>query len=204
MDRERYNAIRGRSVAVYGGLVTDAGLTEVEPLPKFLRVLGSTLLAAGLFTAEQKVNHALVNDYPVGGGIMPHKDGPAYRPIVCITSFGSPVVFDFESPVDAVAPIRFSVYVPPKSLLVFKDEAYTDLLHGIKLRSYDEIDVTVIGAPPGFSGTDCISYRGRRVSLTLRHVPYHPIYGCMFEEAEKYQSDEEELADLHPRVKEIA
>ncbi|GAW26915.1 putative alkylated DNA repair protein alkB like 6 [Rosellinia necatrix] len=32
---------------------------------------------------HKRPNHVLINEYPPGIGIMPHKDGSAYHPIVC-------------------------------------------------------------------------------------------------------------------------
>ena len=47
-------------------------------------------------------NHILLNKYKPGDGIMPHKDGPAYYPFVCIISLNSTVLLNFwESPNDA-------------------------------------------------------------------------------------------------------
>lgn len=85
------------------------------------------------------------------GDIQPHQDGPAYFPVVAIVSLGSPVVMDFSPHLgltnstnqsgngmeDIVsgtgAPDRnlqktykpFSVLLMPRSLLIFKDKAYS-------------------------------------------------------------------------------
>ncbi|KAH6813835.1 hypothetical protein C2S51_022853 [Perilla frutescens var. frutescens] len=93
---------------------------------------------------------------------IPHQDGPAYMPVVAILSLGSPVVMDFvphtnlRSTVEASGDnskdiisgpshmemssgenfskdhLPFSVVLMPRSLLIFKDIAYSDYLHGIK------------------------------------------------------------------------
>lgn len=41
-------------------------------------------------------NHVLVNDYPAGIGIMPHSDGPAYRPKVLVLSLNSYCIINFQ------------------------------------------------------------------------------------------------------------
>lgn len=68
--------------------------------------------------------------------MQPHQDGPAYFPVVAILSLGSPVVMDFtphsrfmetsieeDKWLDNHRP--FSVLLMPRSLLIFKDTAYT-------------------------------------------------------------------------------
>lgn len=87
--------------------------------------------------------------------IQPHQDGPAYFPVVAILSLGSPVVMDFiphsrlrtctdtwdnndvksegsgEEPSEIETDKRmdnhhpFSVLLMPRSLLIFKDNAYS-------------------------------------------------------------------------------
>lgn len=78
--------------------------------------------------------------------IQSHQDGPAYFPVVAILSLGSPVVMDFtphqkisvetgfsinnvedEEPSVTETDERkgpFSVVLMPRSLLIFKDQAY--------------------------------------------------------------------------------
>lgn len=81
--------------------------------------------------------------------IQPHQDGPAYFPVVAILSLGSPVVMDFTphsrlrlhakdvednnsdggtSEIEKDKWLHdhcpFSVLLMPRSLLIFKDEAY--------------------------------------------------------------------------------
>ncbi|KAG8633614.1 hypothetical protein MANES_18G121700v8 [Manihot esculenta] len=124
---------------------------------------------SGLFPSA--INHVLINEYLPDQGIMPHQDGPAYFPVVAILSLGSPVVMDFiphsrlrtctdtwdnndvksegsgEEPSEIETDKRmdnhhpFSVLLMPRSLLIFKDNAYSDYLHGIKdseVHQYDE------------------------------------------------------------------
>lgn len=78
---------------------------------------------------------------------QPHQDGPAYFPVVAILSLGSSVVMDFSphlrlrSGDDVISREQcpraeswvpgsdnqhsFSVLMMPRSLLIFKDEAYS-------------------------------------------------------------------------------
>ncbi|GAQ90220.1 oxidoreductase [Klebsormidium nitens] len=86
-------------------------------------------------------------------------------------------------------PSHCSVVLMPRSLLIFKDEAYTDHLHGIDESMEHEIDETVVNLPaleiPGFLDVEQRSFLpslggeslpqtvprlGPRLSLTCRHV----------------------------------
>nr|GMD72813.1 alpha-ketoglutarate-dependent dioxygenase alkB homolog 6 [Ipomoea batatas] len=104
----------------------------------------------GLFPSA--INHVLINEYLPDQGIMPHQDGPAYYPVVAILSLGSPVVMDFtlhpnlrSSTESSTNKIDDKVHeeggtetngvclMPaPSYVLIFKDKAYAEYLHGIK------------------------------------------------------------------------
>ncbi|XP_020517584.1 alpha-ketoglutarate-dependent dioxygenase alkB homolog 6 isoform X3 [Amborella trichopoda] len=130
----------------------------------------------------------------------PHQDGPAYFPIVAILSLGSPAVMNFTPHLKLTECVThvpdqidkhctLSVALIPCSLLIFKDSAYSEYLHGIDDSDIQRIDEVVnIG--------DILSYKeqmmplsseleegdqrtekgsihrsGTRVSLTCRLVP---------------------------------
>jgi alkylated DNA repair protein alkB family protein 6 len=82
--------------------------------------------------------------------LQPHQDGPSYFPVVAILSLGSPVVMDFtpharlkldsqevidkESDGETIETGKekwiddhhpFSIILMPRSLLIFKDKAYS-------------------------------------------------------------------------------
>lgn len=128
-----------------------------------------------------EANHALVNVYDDGCGILPHEDGPLYAPVVCIVSCGASRSMRFEPKRrrESMTTTRmgdegrddddsqalevltsFEVCLPARSLLVFYGAAYTDYLHGID----DETSAED-------ARRDATSAsRGPRVSLTLRRV----------------------------------
>ncbi|KAH9542174.1 hypothetical protein CY35_14G102600 [Sphagnum magellanicum] len=159
------------------------------------------------------INHVLVNEYLPGQGIMPHQDGPLYHPVVAILSLGSPALMRFTPHARILGITKegideqqqqhtrsqggkelstFSVALMPGSLLVFKDSAYEDYLHGIDESSEHMLDETVVNAyacicqdedrhrdglqevqsmPAEEQCTKGILRRtGTRVSLTCRHV----------------------------------
>jgi alkylated DNA repair protein alkB family protein 6 len=83
---------------------------------------------------HKRPNHVLVNEYPPGIGIMPHKDGPAYHPIVCTVSLGASICLNIhqtkeDGTLDKVPVWR--ILQEPRSLLITTARLYTDYLHGI-------------------------------------------------------------------------
>jgi alkylated DNA repair protein alkB family protein 6 len=79
-------------------------------------------------------NHVLINEYLPGQGIMPHKDGAAYHPVVCTVSLGSSICLDVygtkEEGTTENEP-KWKILQEPRSLLITTGEMYTDHLHGI-------------------------------------------------------------------------
>jgi alkylated DNA repair protein alkB family protein 6 len=84
----------GRALKRYGGEVGSRGLTSEEPLPDYFEIICQKLFTDGLFKFNEKPNHVLLNKYRPGDGIMPHKDGPAYFPFVCIISLNSGIILN--------------------------------------------------------------------------------------------------------------
>jgi len=132
--------LRGKRTARFGG---NPGPPFVpEALPRWLEDLCG-VLAEAMGITETPPNHVLVNHYFAGEGILPHTDGPAYDPRAAILSVGSAVVFDFwrdHAHVRNGEAPALSLLLPPRSLLVFTQEAYTSHLHGIADRRYDELE----------------------------------------------------------------
>jgi len=125
-------------------------------IPDLIRQLAEQLVADGY--QNQVANHILVNEYRVGQGIMPHEDGPAFLPNAAIISLLSGTVLDFYSKeLTARSKPVASVYLPPRSLCMITEEAYTSYLHGIAERNADE------GVP-----------RSDRISLTFRYTAQLP------------------------------
>jgi len=140
-------------------------------------------------------NSVRLNSYRPGQGIYPHLDGPVYYPRVAIVSLGSQVVFDFYPRMDndededkrgfswdrdkevPAAPElppgtkpEVSLLLEPGSLLVFDSNAFIYNRHGISSVMEDEIGPQVKNAKEiGLSAGDTLR-RGKRVSLTIRHL----------------------------------
>lgn len=84
-------------------------------------------------------NQCLLNQYFSGKGISPHRDGELYRPCAAVISLLSPALLRFYRRLETSEMVSAgSVFLEPRSLLVFRDAAYTDLYHGIE---DSEVDV---------------------------------------------------------------
>ncbi|KAJ1417279.1 Zinc finger, PMZ-type [Sesbania bispinosa] len=210
----KWKLLKNRRLQNWGGVVHEKGLLP-QALPPWLTNLTQKIYEeSGLFPSA--INHVLINEYLPNQGIMPHQDGPAYFPVVAILSLGSPIVMDFtpharlkldsEDVIDKDLDgetseigkdkwlddhCPFSILLMPRSLLIFKDKAYSGYLHGIKdctVHSYDgAVNETealkLIESDRHFSSSeDAVESIGKeenknilrtstRVSLTCRMVP---------------------------------
>jgi alkylated DNA repair protein alkB family protein 6 len=194
-DAKGWVELSGRRLLNLGGLVTKSGLVPA-PIPKWLqplmtraseRVGGFRGQGESASTAAAAPNHALVNLYRPGEGILPHEDGDAYVPRVAIVSLGSPAVLRFWRrkgrrrrgdgggadddeggvPVPGRDPPDASVLLEPRSLVVFEHEAYSGCYHGIEACVEETIDSSVIN---GDRAPAVVARSGDRVSLTIRRV----------------------------------
>eukprot|EP00928_Gymnodinium_smaydae_P040571 TRINITY_DN27501_c0_g1_i1.p1 TRINITY_DN27501_c0_g1~~TRINITY_DN27501_c0_g1_i1.p1 ORF type:complete len:398 (+),score=26.92 TRINITY_DN27501_c0_g1_i1:85-1278(+) len=165
-----------------------------EPLPSWQQNWITALHNLGVFhPVLYPANSVRINSYAPGQGIYPHMDGPVYYPRAAIISLGSPCVFDFYSRYDldetkrsfawdrehevpsspALAPgakPAMSLVLEPGSLLVFSGDAFVHHRHGIEATEFDEISENVRNARElGLSVGDRLE-RGKRISLTIRHL----------------------------------
>ncbi|KAL6203868.1 hypothetical protein ACLB2K_027567 [Fragaria x ananassa] len=164
----KWKSLKNRRLQNWGGVVHEKGLIS-QDLPSWLTKITCRIFEeSGLFPSP--INHVLINEYLPNQGIMAHQDGPAYYPVVAILSLGSPVVMNFThhsrltlgagtcshnsmysnsdgrlSQTDADKSLHehqpFSVLLMPRSLLIFKDKAYSDYLHAIsdsEVQLYDK------------------------------------------------------------------
>ncbi|KAI1267198.1 hypothetical protein F5Y18DRAFT_331666 [Xylariaceae sp. FL1019] len=145
-----------------------------------LHVDSDTGSAATIFanSPHQRPNHVLINEYPPGIGIMPHKDGSAYHPIVCTVSLGASICLNIhetkkDGALESVPSWR--ILQEPRSLLITTADLYTDYLHGIsdmeediELSDTTIVNWSLLGSPESFqSGRNP---RQLRTSLTYRDV----------------------------------
>ena len=137
-------------------------------MPPPLIALAQALVDIGAFPASAPPNHALLNDYAPGEGILPHTDGPAYAPCTATLSLGSAAVMTLAPALPAGAPPVAEVALPRRSLVVFSGAAYA-ARHGNPARLRDELGALA----PCVNSKDAPFGewpREQRLSITLRHV----------------------------------
>lgn len=136
--------------------------------------------AAHIFTASphKRPNHVLINEYPPGIGIMPHKDGAAYHPVVCTVSLGASLCLNIYRSKDdgALDPEpAYRILQEPRSLLISTDDIYNEYLHGIAdieqdvdLSADTIVNWDMLRAPEILANGQ--NQRATRTSLTYRDV----------------------------------
>jgi alkylated DNA repair protein alkB family protein 6 len=160
------------------------------PLPTSQQRLADALHQLGAFDgALYPMNSVRINGYRPGQGIHPHCDGPVYYPAVGILSLGSPCIFSFyprtgtedcmtwdpdhDVPGGHLRGLEpaMSLVLEPRSLLVFTHDAFWHHRHGIEGCTTEEVTSKIdnLNALENFKEGDVIR-RGRRVSLTMRHL----------------------------------
>ena len=127
---------------------------RIGQLPEWLQTLGQKLHKDGHMPAEP--DQVIVNEYEPGQGISSHIDcEPCFANMIVSLSLGSGCVMDFTSKLDKAK--KIPVWLAPRSIIVLKDEARNEWLHGIAPRKSDQ-----------WAGQKY--ERQRRVSLTFRKV----------------------------------
>jgi alkylated DNA repair protein alkB family protein 6 len=187
--KPRWKTLSHRRLQTWPSDLTKNTLLEA-PLPQWLvepvipRILSLPRTSDGaddnIFTDSPHIapNHVLINEYLSGQGIMPHKDGAAYHPVVCTVSLGSSLCLDiYGSNEDGTreSKPRWRILQEPRSLLITTGSVYTDYLHGIADVSAD-LDLSsaivanwsLLRAPEEVQ--DGTNERQTRTSLTYRDV----------------------------------
>eukprot|EP00929_Paragymnodinium_shiwhaense_P000711 TRINITY_DN100949_c0_g1_i1.p1 TRINITY_DN100949_c0_g1~~TRINITY_DN100949_c0_g1_i1.p1 ORF type:complete len:571 (-),score=99.35 TRINITY_DN100949_c0_g1_i1:69-1739(-) len=162
-----------------------------EKLPPTQQRIADALHYLGVFDgAMYPMNSVRLNAYVPGQGIEPHCDGPVYYPRVGILSLASPCVLSFyprSGTEDCMkwdadndvpgghqkgdTPLE-SVFLEPRSLLLFGKDAFWHHRHGIDAVASEELSQKVCNyhlIDSKFKQGDVVQ-RGRRVSLTMRHL----------------------------------
>lgn len=178
----RWVELRDRRLQEYGGKPTRDGLLNAEALPPWLACLSQQLVSSGLFPPSHPPNHALINEYAPGEGILPHTDGPAYYPCVATISLGSQAIMLYEEGYTTPTRACMEVVLPPRSMVITSDMLYSSWLHSIpgeaegvlgtraRPKNGDTLASWVHNGEPG----QAVSRTGPRWSITLRHVPPLP------------------------------
>lgn len=196
----RWTQLSHRRLQTWPSALTSTNTLLAAPLPPWLTspIITPRFQALGIFAdaPHGAPNHVLVNEYQPGQGIMPHRDGAAYYPLVATVSLGAPIVLDLyernsnsnsdsdslhsEHEPDRSQPrphdkAQFRILQERRSLLVTRGRLYTELLHGIAEKSADgdlgphSICNWDLLREPDLYGCGMLT-RETRISLTYRDV----------------------------------
>lgn len=132
--------------------------------PPWCNEVSDMLVYDGIFSPSVFPNNVRIHEYERGEGIAPHVDGPIYVPLVAILSLASTSVMGFyprrepyDDPMEhykdtfkfdgEIAQHRphMSVVMEPRSLLVFKGEAYSHYPHSVSDKDVDILTPEVAG-----------------------------------------------------------
>ncbi|KAK4227706.1 hypothetical protein QBC38DRAFT_477157 [Podospora fimiseda] len=189
--KARWRQLSHRRLQTWPSDLVKNTLLTTQPLPEWLetpvvsRLLSISLSSSSeenIFTSSphNRPNHVLINEYPPKTGIMPHKDGSAYHPVVCTISLGSAICLSLykQKPDGGIDPEPvWRILQEPRSLLITTDELYSDYLHGIEAVDADvglsESTVANWGLlrdTSVFEEARGVHERQTRISLTYRDV----------------------------------
>ncbi|EXF76977.1 calpain [Colletotrichum fioriniae PJ7] len=163
----------------------DAPLPQWLQEPVISRILSLPLAAdpdsSNLFAGSphKRPNHVLINEYPPGVGIMPHKLSTCLGASLCLNLYQTK-----EDGVMEPEPVG-RILQEPRSLLITTDDLYTDYLHGIadieedvELSAETIVNWDLLRSQNDFSAGR--SARATRTSLTYRDVMQVSKLGAKF------------------------
>lgn len=186
--KPKWTQLKNRRLLNYGGIPHPKGMIS-EEIPEWLQTYVNKINNMGIFDTK-KANHVLVNEYLSGQGIMPHTDGPLFHSVISTISLGSHTILEFyrRNVVDSYdddtssssEPALFNpkdcthkLLLEPRSLLILKDDLYSEYLHSISEVEEDILCDKIVN----FSNCENTYKLGdklkrkTRVSMTIRHVP---------------------------------
>ncbi|KAL0479800.1 hypothetical protein AKO1_007452 [Acrasis kona] len=170
-EEVKWTQLSNRRLQNHGGIPHEKGMIAY-PLPKWLSSVSNDLVKQWkVFGEERYPNHVLINEYESQQGIMAHKDGPVYEPIVCILSLESGIIISFRK--EDEKEHSFSVYLEPRSMLIFTEDIFDKYLHDIDFQDHihinQEQNILNLDQLEDIKIGDVIP-RKRRISLTYRIV----------------------------------
>ncbi|EME30843.1 uncharacterized protein Gasu_18590 [Galdieria sulphuraria] len=168
----KWKVLANRRLQNWGGTPHSKGMIATT-LPTWLLCIATRLEKDGFF--PETPNHVLINEYLPGQGIEPHEDGPIYYPCAAILSLENEIVLDFYSKgvnsvtAEEIQQYTGSLLLEPRSLLIIRDSAYQNYLHGIQESFYIKKSSWLLNYCCDGEGEQVA--RKKRVSLTVRLVP---------------------------------
>ncbi|XP_016953375.1 alkylated DNA repair protein alkB homolog 8 [Drosophila biarmipes] len=147
---------------LYGSNNVDPSKPLEQPIPSACDILWPRLENSASTWDWSTPDQLTVNEYEPGHGIPPHVDThSAFLDPILSLSLQSDVVMDFRRGEEYV-----QVRLPRRSLLIMSGEARYDWTHGIRPKHIDVV--------PSVSGGLTTQCRGKRTSLTFRHLRRGP------------------------------
>ena len=160
--QKKWTTVSGRRLQNFGGTVHEKGMLLTKIPDWLVTTIEKVQTSVGPLLTEP-INHVLVNEYEPGNGILPHQDGGLYAPSVAIVSLACDAVMRFTPHKSFVEESNsdegndelsssisdnypFDVFLPRRSLLLFKERLYDGYLHGIDFSEADVIDASVVNA----------------------------------------------------------
>eukprot|EP01132_Coremiostelium_polycephalum_P003648 gene3648-4545_t len=168
-NADKWTQLKRRRLQNWGGTPVNSGMKE-EPLPHWLDKICLKVYESDIL--PQKPNHVLLNEYCYNQGIMPHKDGPLFYPCVTILSMGSTCVMDFYKNLTS-EPVQ-KLFLEPRSLLVFTNDAYKLYYHGISESYFDVITDKVVN----INDNDSKQEIGNEIEREVYKLVYNTRNGC--------------------------
>lgn len=169
VPKPKWTCLSNRRLQDYGGVPHARGMIP-EKIPSWLQTYMDKVNSLNLFEGK-KSNQVLVNEYLPGQGIMAHSDGPLFYPVIATISCGSHTILEFKENNEHRKPIC-DILLERCSLVVVKDDLYSEFLHSISEREEDYIgDCVNLNHCGQKYEKSAVLKRLTRVSLTVRHVP---------------------------------
>eukprot|EP00758_Cryptobia_borreli_P018744 Tbor_TRINITY_DN7418_c0_g1::TRINITY_DN7418_c0_g1_i1::g.14572::m.14572/K10768/ALKBH6; alkylated DNA repair protein alkB homolog 6 len=133
-------------------------------VPPWSQKVFEMLTYDGIFSPSIFPNNVRIHEYEKGEGIAPHVDGPIYVPLVATISLASTSVmyfypkrdpytdpmehyndtFKFDGEIAKQTP-HMAVVMEPRSLLIFKGDAYNNYPHSVSDKHIDVLSKEVSG-----------------------------------------------------------
>jgi alkylated DNA repair protein alkB family protein 6 len=157
----------GRRVQNYGQLppaaTDDEGKAAIcSPMPQWLDELIDRLMTVqNCYGEHDRPDFIRVNTYEPGQGVSPHRDIQTNVAATSVITLGSGTLLDFYDAERLVG----SVWLEPRSLLLFSDDAFSRLRHGIRRQSEDVITERVFNRTEAHLPVGTVIPRRQRVSL---------------------------------------
>jgi alkylated DNA repair dioxygenase AlkB len=171
--------LRNRRLKNLGGVPHTDGIIQVE-MPKYVTDFKQLLTKCNLnvnrfistdSSTNCSYNQVLLNEYSYGKGISDHKDGPLYESVALVLSLQSGALLHFSRGSNNTGDytIEHTVYLQPRSLLIFGDKFYEELKHGIMDAKEDHIAENCLNMHlTSLSPGDTLPRGDKRLSLTIR------------------------------------